>query len=754
MRSLALFLLGAGALTAAKTSQDVFTPEDMLTTPRPQAAIASPDGSHAVSVVDQWDSKADKMHRSVYLLPLNTTTASHPISLLNTTSAQASSFLWLDSTTLAYLNGTSLLSFSINVTVQGHAPPSTARPTELLTFPKGVNPIGLQFESDSGVLAFNGQVWQDDGDFEHTGKLDKKWEDRGDSALVYDNLFVRHWDTWRTPGKVWTIGVTKFRRKAGMWEVAADKKEDHFINLLRSTGLYSQMDPFGSFSISPDHIAIALKTPHLSYATHTREDIYLLPLPKSFSRPHHPVNFHHLTPHKHGAISGLTFSPDGKKLAWLEQAKDGYESDRRVVNVHTFDGKTVQWTEEWDRSPSSITWSLESDSLYLLAEHHGRVLPYHLTHANHLPTPLVFNGSTSSITPLQQNKLLITQSSLTSPADDFILTLPDPKKRHVDGITGDKDGDKLPHESIKRLTAWSARHIGSRLEGLGGEEFWFQGAEGKDVMAWALKPRGWQEGEERVWPLAFLIHGGPQGAWEDAWSTRWNPAVYASQGYFVVTINPTGSTGYGQEFTDAIQGDWGGKPYKDLLAGYKHALKLFPEIDPDRTAALGASYGGYMVNWINGHNDHFGFKALVCHDGLFDTTSAYFSTEEVYFPTQDFAGTPFTNRATYEKWNPLNHAVEWTTPQLVIQGGLDYRLENSQGLGAFTALQTQGVPSRFVYFPDENHWVLQPHNSIRWHHEVLRWLHEWVGKVHGDNVTPADDSSEAIDVDGRFIVQV
>ena len=284
---------------------------------------------------------------------------------------------------------------------------------------------------------------------------------------------------------------------------------------------------------------------------------------------------------------------------------------------------------------------------------------------------------------------------MTSPSDEYILDL---------------KSDSKP----QAITHWSAKHLGSRLRGLGAEEFWFKGADDLDVMGWAIKPKGWSPRDKNSWPLAFLVHGGPQSAWEDAWNTRWNPALFAAQGYFVIMINPSGSTGYGQEFTDRIQNEWGGRPFKDLLAGYRYALKRYPEIDPERTAALGASYGGYMINWINGHND-FGFKALVCHDGLLDTTESYFSTEEVWFPTQEFGGPPWQTRMTYEKWNPINHVAEWSTPQFVIHSAKDYRLVDSQGLGAFTALQVQGVPSRLLYFPDENHWVLKPSNSRRWH---------------------------------------
>jgi dipeptidyl aminopeptidase/acylaminoacyl peptidase len=226
-------------------------------------------------------------------------------------------------------------------------------------------------------------------------------------------------------------------------------------------------------------------------------------------------------------------------------------------------------------------------------------------------------------------------------------------------------------------------------------------------------------------PVALLVHGGPQGSWDDDFHYRWNPEVYAGAGYAAVLVDFHGSTGYGQAFTDSIQGDWGGKPLEDLQKGLAAALARYPWMDGGRVAALGASFGGYMMNWIEGAwPDRF--RCIVSHDGNLDELHAYFDTEELWFPERDHGGTPWQALEGYQKHNPANRVAEWKTPILVIHGGKDYRVVETQGLSTFTAAQRRGVPSELLYFPDENHWVLKPQNSILWHDTVLRWLDRWL----------------------------
>jgi dipeptidyl aminopeptidase/acylaminoacyl peptidase len=298
-------------------------------------------------------------------------------------------------------------------------------------------------------------------------------------------------------------------------------------------------------------------------------------------------------------------------------------------------------------------------------------------------------------------RIVFTQDSLTSPAEVF--------SARIDGT----DSRRLTHVNDDRIAAIRMSRP---------EVFWLAGAGGVRVHGWILKPVDFKEGRKH--PLAFIIHGGPQGSWEDHFHYRWNPQAYAGAGYAVVAIDFHGSTGYGQAFTDAIRGDWGGRPYEDLMKGIDHVLAAYPWVDGSRMGALGASYGGYMVNWIGGHTDRF--KCLVSHDGSFDETSAYYTTEELWFPEWEYMGAPWENPAMYEKWSPHRHIQNWVTPTLVVHGAKDFRLPETEGMSLFTALQRRGIPSTFLYFPDENHWVLKAKNSILWHDTVIGWFDRWL----------------------------
>lgn len=345
------------------------------------------------------------------------------------------------------------------------------------------------------------------------------------------------------------------------------------------------------------------------------------------------------------------------------------------------------------------------------------------------PEALTHDGTVSSFTPTSTSSLLLAINSLKGPNELFVLSLKKGKttEQVVEGSP--------PATSLGRVASFTS-DFAQEKQLSDFESFYFAGAEGVQVHGFILFPPGARSkfGEHgnahkgKKYPMAFLVHGGPQGAWTDSWSTRWNPQTYAAAGFITVAINPTGSTGYGQEFCDRIKGQWGGYPYQDLLAGLEFVKEAYPEIDASRTCMLGASYGGYMAAWMQGHNDQLGFKAFVCHDGVFSTPNVWYNTEELYFPAREFGGTPWEVPEAYAKWNPQNFVHHWRTPMLVVSGGKDFRLPEVEGLAMFNSLQRLGVPSKYVYFESENHWVLKPHNSNRWHKEVLEFITEWTAE--------------------------
>jgi dipeptidyl aminopeptidase/acylaminoacyl peptidase len=293
-----------------------------------------------------------------------------------------------------------------------------------------------------------------------------------------------------------------------------------------------------------------------------------------------------------------------------------------------------------------------------------------------------------------------------------------------DSLNGPADLDSMPKSGSTTLTALThVNHDAMAQVKLGTpEQFSFKGANDDTVYGYVVKPVDFDA--KKTYPVAFLIHGGPQGSFGNDWHYRWNPQSYAAHGYLAVMIDFHGSTGYGQGFTDAIRDDWGGKPLEDLKKGLAAALQKYPFADKDRVCALGASYGGYMINYIAG-NWNEPFKCLVSHDGNLDEHMAYFNTEELWFPEWEHGGTPWENKAGYTKHNPIDSVGKWKVPMLVVHGGKDYRVVDTEGLSTFTALQRRGIPSKLLYFPDENHWVLKPQNSVLWHDTVGAWLDRW-----------------------------
>src|SRR5512133_2619411 len=475
------------------------------------------------------------------------------------------------------------------------------------------------------------------------------------------------------------------------------------------------------FAFSPDGQEICYTSNHDKMeAASTNNDLWLVPVNGGMASPTGQAK--NITADNPASDSTPLYSPDGKYIAYRAQQRPGYESDRFRLMLYdrkTGESRSISDGEDpFDRWVDSFAWSPDSKRIYLTAADGGDA-PIYIVFADANPLVLFLTGgSNDSVAVLPGGKgIVVSRNSMGSPAELFVRSLP-PDDRYCgwDCLTQFRGYG----QEVKQLTHLNDAIL-SKIAMSPLESFWFTGALGDKVEGFLVRPPNFDA--KKKYPVKFLIHGGPQGAWGDDWSYRWNPELFAANGYVVVMINFHGSTGYGQKFIDAINGDWGGAPYEDLMKGLDYAEEHYRFIDKDRECALGASYGGYAINWILGHTNRF--KCLVSHDGMFNTESAWGTTEELWFNEWEFKGTPWNNRELYRKWSPHLSAKNFKTPTLVVHGQLDYRLDVSEGFQLYTTLQRLNVPSKMLYFPDEGHWVLKPQNSQLWYKTVNGWVDQW-----------------------------
>ena len=563
-------------------------------------------------------------------------------------------------------------------------------PEQITNFPIDVD--ALQVSPNGKFLIFSMAVFPGKSPEETRKILDEREKSKA-SGLVYERLFVRHWDAWEngTRNHLFVFPIPSGVARDIMPDMEAD----------------CPSRPFGGaeeFSIAPDGSAIVFsaKDAGREEAWSTNFDLFVAPADGSVKPKRITTNA--------ASDSQPAFSPDGKTLAYLAMSRPGYEADRRDIVLRDWQSgserKLVLRADDslrGDRSAGELEWSMDGKEIFCTAYHLGQHSIFAVDVTTGKSRIVVEQGTASSPQVLPGGDILFGLHSLLGPTELY---------------TAGREG-----KATRGITHLNDAKVGAAKLGKP-EQFTFKGAKEETVYGYLVYPVDFDPSKK--YPVAFLIHGGPQGSFGNDFHYRWNPQAYAGAGYAAVMVDFHGSTGYGQAFTDAINNDWGGAPYEDLMKGLDFALQKYAFLNKDRVAALGASYGGYMINWIAGHTDRF--KALVCHDGNLDEHMAYYDTEELWFPEWEHGGPAYANPEGYTKDSPIRFAKNWKTPMLVIHGGKDYRVVDTQGLSTFTLLQRKGIPSKLLYFPNENHWVLKPANSIQWHETVLGWLDQWLKK--------------------------
>jgi dipeptidyl aminopeptidase/acylaminoacyl peptidase len=538
---------------------------------------------------------------------------------------------------------------------------------------------------DGKWLAFTSEVHPDCRDDACNAQRDAAREKNKVKARVYDRLLYRHWNTW------------------------SEGKRSHLFVVAAEGGTPRDLVPGADYDVppfslgGPEPIAFSPDGAELCFTANTDKDEALSTNADLFVVPVAGGEARRLTGANRGYDGGPAYSPDGRFLAYQAQLTYGYESDRwRLMLYDRQSGKHTNLTENFDRSVDSPAWLPDGRSIYFHAEDRGHVPLYQVAASGGEPKVVLKEMYVSEFALTADGRtLLFTRASMTMPAELFAA--------NADG------------SSLRQLTRHNAERLAA-LELNAAEHFWFAGAGGTQVHGMLLRPPRFDPAKK--YPTVLICHGGPQTMFGDAWSYRWNAQLFAAPGYVVVMINRRGSTGFGQKFTDEIVGDYGGRAFEDLMKGVDHVLAKYPFVDGTRMAAAGASYGGFMINWMASQSKDR-FKALVTHASIFNQVSMYGATEELWFMEWDQQGMPWTNPEGYRKWSPGSYAADfgkYKTPTLVIHGEQDYRVPYTEGLQMFTALQRQGVPSKLVLYPDEGHWILKPQNSEFWYKTVLGWL--------------------------------
>jgi dipeptidyl aminopeptidase/acylaminoacyl peptidase len=682
---LAIALLGFTTSALSETTKAElkhgFTVKDMVTLARVSDPRIAPDGASMLYALRETDMAANKGINGLWLANIDGSNAKR----LSAKGQSVSNARFApDGKSIYFLSSRSGNSQIWRLSLTG------GEAEQVSDLPVDVG--GFVIAPNGKTVAFSSEVFVDcAANFVCTKTRLEETTTKKTTGTVHDKLFVRHWDTWAngTRAQLFTANLA-----------GALITEAHLVSR-GAGGVPIDADvpskPHGDdseYSFSPDSSTlyfgarIAGKTESWS----TNFDLYESQVAGKEAAKN-------LTPDNLAWDAFPTVSMDGKKLYYRAMTRANFEADRfRIMERTLSTGKTREVAPNWDRSPDGLTLSHDGKTLYTSSDDLGQHPLVSINIATGAVKQLSGPGFVSGFA-VGKNRIVFARDDLGAPADLYSTA--------VNG------------GAINKLTSLNSAQLSGIAMGAT-EQFSFAGAGGETVYAWLIKPANFDAAKQ--YPIAFLIHGGPQGSFGNHFHYRWNPQTYSGQGFAAIMVDFHGSTGYGQKFTDAISGDWGGKPLEDLQKGLSAALQKYSFLDGKRACALGGSYGGYMTNWIAGAWPD-GFKCLVTHAGIFDKRFMSYSTEELWFDEWENGGVAWERTKEIESDNPISKVQNWKTPMLVIHGMNDFRVPFEQGISAFTALQRKGIESKFLWYPDENHWILKPENSIQWHDTVNEWLH-------------------------------
>lgn len=669
---LAAIVLLAITTVFAQQASAQFTINDLLKVRRAGDPQVSPDGKWIAYQIGDVNMDANRAIAQIYLIPV----AGGDTKQLTTGDRSSSSPRWSpDGSRIAFVTGGQI--WTMNV--------SGGDRKQVTNISTGAgDPI---WSPDGKMFAFVSDVYPDCADDVCNKQRDETMESSKVKAKITERLLFRHWNAWK------------------------DNKRTHVFVVSSDGGTARDMTPGDydsppfslggptDYAFSPDskELAFARNTDKVE-ATSTNSDIFVVSVSGGEAR--------RITGDNKGYDLSPQYSPDGRYIAYRSQATAGFEADRfRLMVYDRQSNKIREVPTGFDLQVDEFTFSPDNKTIYLGAGERGRAPIYTVAISGGAVKKVVAEGSNGDTKVTSDGKTLVFSRASMAMAPEI--------------FRANSDGS-----AVAQVTRTNDAFLSSfKLNPA--EDMEWDGAAGAKIQGWLIKPANFTP--DKKWPLLVIIHGGPQSVFGDAWSNRWNAQVFANAGYVVLMPNPRGSIGFGQKFVDEITGDWGGKAYTDIMNGVAKVSGM-PFIDRDRIGAAGASYGGYMINWIEGHNDdpRFRFKVLVSHDGVYNLTSMYGATEELWFTDWEFKGRPWDNPEMYEKWSPHNFVKNFKTPMLVIHSELDYRVPVGEGLQLFTALQLQNVPSKLLYFPDEGHWVLKPQNSELWYKTVLGWVNQYL----------------------------